>query len=165
MDALSQKILAVRRPSRKLLWYYLIASFAGLIFQPFVFLPLYFRYHTLEYHFDEKGVRCAWGILFRREVYLTYGRIQDIHLTRNFVERWLGLGTVDVQTASGSSGAALSIVGLEEYMQVRDFLYARMRGFRDHPAAPAPARTELLEVLAAIRDELRAVRQALEARR
>ena len=28
-----------------------------------------------------------WGLLFRHEVYLTYRRIQDIHVTRNIVER------------------------------------------------------------------------------
>jgi putative membrane protein len=167
MDALAQRIQRIRKPDPKLLWYYLLVSFAGLVFQPFVFVPLFFKYHTLEYHFDERGVRCSWGILFRREVYLTYGRIQDIHLTRNLLERWLGLGTVDVQTASGSAGAALSIVGLLEHQEVRDFLYGRMRGFKEHgaDATAAPAGNELREVLVGIREELRAIRQALGERR
>jgi putative membrane protein len=44
-----------------------------------------------------------WGILFRREISLTYARIQDIQLSSNLVERWLGLAKIQLQTASGSS--------------------------------------------------------------
>ena len=51
----------------------------------------------------------SWGILFRRETYLTYRRIQDIHLTRNLLQRWMGLATVSVQTASGSATPEMSI--------------------------------------------------------
>jgi putative membrane protein len=74
----------------------------------------------------------SWGILFRREIYLTYRRIQDIHLTRNIIQRWLGLATVSVQTASGSSGPGMSIEGVLQADQLRDFLYAKMRGAREH---------------------------------
>jgi len=166
MDELAARIYRIKKPHPKLFWYYLFSSFAGLVFMPLVFVPLYFKYHTLEYHFDEKGIRCSWGVLFRREVFLTYGRIQDIHLTRGLLERWIGLGRVEIQTASGSQGAVLSIVGLTEYESIRDFLYVRMRGAREPQASASPShRRELLEVLGGIRDELRAVRQALEARR
>jgi len=97
----------------------------------FALVPLYFRYHTLRYEFDDEGVSMRWGVLFRREIHLTYARIQDIHLTSNVVERWLGLGRVLVQTASGSSKAEMTIEGLREFEAVRDFLYARMRGMRE----------------------------------
>ncbi len=90
---------------------------------PFVILPLYFKYHTLRYRFDDKGIAMTYGILFRRETYLTYRRIQDIHVTRNFVQRWLGLASVAVQTASGSSGAEMTIEGIHEPERLRDFLY------------------------------------------
>lgn len=61
-----------------------------------VALPyLYFRYHTLRYRFDEERIHMRVGILFRRELNLTYARIQDIHLRS-------GLANVQVQTASGS---------------------------------------------------------------
>lgn len=38
----------------------------------------------------------SWGILFPREVHLTYRRIQDIHLTRNVLQRWMRLDTVGI---------------------------------------------------------------------
>jgi putative membrane protein len=68
--------------------------------------------------------------LFKRETLLTYRRIQDIHLTRNLVQRWLGLATVSIQTASGASGAEIAIEGILEAEALRDFLYERMRGAR-----------------------------------
>src|SRR5262249_8356608 len=106
-----------------------------------------------------RGVAMSWGILFRREIYLTYRRIQDIHLTRNLLQRWLGLATVSVQTASGSSGPGMSIEGVLKADELRDFLYARMRGAREHshpadaPAGERPA-DEALGLLRDIRDAL-----------
>jgi putative membrane protein len=133
------RIFAIRRPHPNLLKNYALKSLLALFFAPIVFLPMFFKYHTLRYRFDEEGVSASWGILFKREIYLTYKRIQDIHVRRNIVERWLGIGTVDVQTASGSSSAELSVEGMEDYEGVRDFLYRRMRGWSGDTAAAAGA--------------------------
>lgn len=154
------RILATRRPARALLWHYFWMSFAGGCAMPIVFLPLLFKYETLEYAFDQKGVRMKWGYFFRKEIFLTYGRIQDIHVTSGLIERWLGLGTVAVQTASGQAGDTLSIVGLPNFLEVRDFLYERMRGVKDHPPAAAPGSSKAL--LEQIRDELSRARAAVE---
>jgi uncharacterized membrane protein YdbT with pleckstrin-like domain len=169
------------RPHPKLLTYYALSS---LVLGPFfwvMLIPLYFRYHTMRYRFDEEGVSMRWGILFRREISLTYARIQDIHLSSNFVERWLGLARIQIQTASGNAGAEMTIEGLREYEQLRDFLYARMRGTRgagtaaarggSAPAEPAAEpvggadAVELTSTLRAVADELRALRAELETRR
>jgi uncharacterized membrane protein YdbT with pleckstrin-like domain len=93
-----------------------------------VFIPLYCKYVTLRYRFDNDGVAMQWGVLFRREVYLTYRRIQDIHLTRNIVQRWMGLASLAVQTASGSATPEMTIEGLLQVEELRDFLYSQMRG-------------------------------------
>ena len=71
-----------------------------------------------------------WGILFRKEITLTYARIQDIHLQSNFVERWLGLARIQIQTASGSAKAEMTIEGIPEFEVIRDFLYSKMRGIK-----------------------------------
>ena len=139
---------------------------------PFVFLPLYFRYHTLRYDFDDEGISAAWGILFKREIHLTYRRIQDIHVSRNLIERWLGIGKVEVQTAAGSSSAELALEGMEHWGPVRDYLYGKMRGTG---AASETAKTgpdesdttagevdEAVVLLRAIRDDIEAVRRAVE---
>jgi len=108
-----------------------IATVGGLFIAfPFVLLgmlPFFVRYFTMRYRFTDEGVGVQWGYLFRRESYLTYEKIQDIHLNRGLLERWLGLGTVSIQTASGSSGAEISLIGLTAFDEVRDYLYGRMR--------------------------------------
>jgi putative membrane protein len=151
----------ITRPDGALMRYYLIVS---LLTGPGFFvaiLPLFFKYETLRYRFDDEGVSMSWGILFRREIYLTYRRIQDIHLTRNLLQRWLGLATVSVQTASGSAGPGMSIEGVLHADQLRDFLYAKMRGAREHEhAAESPAAVagqpadDVLGLLHDIRDSL-----------
>ena len=166
-------IREIERPSPKLLHYYVLKCLlTGPVF-PIVFIPHYFKYHTLRYRFDAEGISLRWGILFRREIVLNYSRIQDIHLSSNLVERWLGLAKIEIQTAAGSAKAEMSIEGIREYEAVRDFLYARMRGTQD-PARTAGASRppvsasstsesdELVKTLQAVAEELRAIRLALE---
>jgi len=166
---------AIERPSPKLMTLYLIQALMTLFLFPIVIVPLYFRYHTLRYRLDAEGVSASWGILFRREVYVTYRRIQDIHVTRNLFERWLGIGKVEIQTASGSSSAELTLEGMVEYEAVRDHLYSKMRGVRADghaPQAASPAGTattasaaapdEVISLLHEIRDEVLAARRAIE---
>jgi uncharacterized protein len=122
---------AIKRPHPSLLNYYILVSLATGPGAPFAFVPLWFRYLTLEYKFDDEGVSMSWGMVFRREVYLTYRRLQDIHVNRNFVERWMGLSKISLQTASGNSSAEMTIEGVLESDQLRDFLYSKMRGARN----------------------------------
>ena len=167
-------IRAIRRPHPNLLWLYLLQAMATLVAFPFVFLPLFFKYHTLRYTFDDEGISAAWGFLFRREIFLTYRRIQDIHVSRNLIERWLGIGKVEIQTAAGSSSAELALEGMEHWDPVRDYLYRRMRGTGSssgtaEPTAEqaAPATTgdtdEAVALLRAIKEDIDAVRRAVEA--
>ncbi len=169
-------VLAVDRPHRNLLTYYLLGSFMlGPLFF-IALIPRYFRYHTLRYRFDDEGVSARWGILFRKEIHLTYARIQDIHLRSNFVERWLNLARVEIQTASGSAKAELTVEGVLEYEAVRDFLYAKMRGIKSPDAQPertvlparlesaGPAEADLAAILREVAKELRGIRSALESR-
>ena len=162
------QVRAIVRPHSSLLTHYALLSLLTLVAAPFVFVPLYFRYHTLRYRFDEEGIGASWGILFRREIYLTYKRIQDIHVKRNVIERWLGIGTVEVQTAAGSSSAEMKIEGLKEYEALRDYLYRHMRGHEHLQAKTGettpPADADAVALLAEIRDELAATRRALEAK-
>jgi len=165
-------ILALERPDRALWTYYLLSCLAFPPAFPFLILPLWFRYETMRYKFTDEGISMRWGILFRREIIINYARIQDIHLRSNLVERWLGLGRVLIQTASGSSGAEMTLEGFKQYEAVRDFLYSKTRGIKDpaHKSAPAtaspatPPSTELTEALREVARELRETRLALAAR-
>lgn len=110
-------------------YYFLTCLFTGPFF-PILILPSYFRYHTMRYRIGAEGVSMRWGILFRKEIILNYARIQDIHLSSNVIERWLGLARLQIQTASGSSSAEMTIEGVLEYEALRDFLYSKMRGLK-----------------------------------
>lgn len=184
--ATTARVLQLSRPHPNLLKLYVLQSLLlGPLF-PIILLPLIFRYSTLRYVFDEEGVSMRWGVFFRREVSLNYARIQDIHLSNHLIERWLGLARVQVQTASGSAAAEMTIEGLQEFELVRDFLYTRMRGAKglaDLDAAPdASASTpssepaaapghpagdpmdQLAATLEATAEELRQIRLLLESR-
>jgi putative membrane protein len=129
--ALLSRLPAVLRPHQNLLTYYVLASLLAGPGFPLVLLFHFFRFKTLRYELDAEGITVRWGILFRREVSLTYARIQDIHLSSNVVERWLGLAKIQVQTASGNAQAEITIEGLQAFEAMRDFLYSKMQGARD----------------------------------
>ena len=160
----------ITRPDPALLRYYILTTaVATLCIVPLtliLLLPSLFKFRTLRYKFDDEGVSMAWGVLFRREINLTYRRIQDIHVTRNLFQRWMGLATVAIQTASGSAGPEMSIEGILEVDELRDFLYSKMRGARGEEEEAAPGEPgsvpddEALQLLREIRDGLSAMRSA-----
>src|SRR5262245_53402096 len=146
----------IERPHPSLLKYYAIMSLLtgpGVLVQ---FPRLLFKYETLKYRFEDDGMSMSWGVLFRHEVYLTYRRIQDIHLSRNILQRWFGLATLSVQTASGSASPEMDIEGIPEAEMLRDFLYTKMRGARDVEEHPDD---EALSLLREIRDLLQRKKQ------
>ena len=174
--ASDRHIQSIEKPDKALWTYYFLSTLVAFPLLPIMAPYLWFRYSTMRYKFTDDGISMSWGILFRREVIVNYARIQDIHLRSNFVERWLGLARILVQTASGSSSAEMTIEGLKEFEQLRDFLYSRMRGVKDHAHHPAPAAAtapaaggsdhngELASALREAASELRAVREALANR-
>ncbi|MEO8028609.1 MAG: PH domain-containing protein [Bryobacteraceae bacterium] len=160
-------IAAIERPCEQLFTYYIFRALATTVAAPITMLVLYFRYHTMRYRFDTEGIHMSWGILMRNEVMLNYSRIQDIQLRSNFIERWLGLARIEIQTASGTTGSEMTLEGLKDHQAMRDFLYSRMRGaHHDHgPAAASGGEAEpLAAILREVAEELRAIRQSLESR-
>lgn len=155
----------ITRPAPVLLTYYILVAVPTFFFA----LPLlWFRYLTLRYKFDSEGVTMQWGLLFRKEILLTYRRIQDIHLTRNIVQRWFGLATVGIQTASAGAGPEMSIEGILEAEPLRDFLYQQMRGARGETDTPEVRsvtggwnrnESNVTELLQEIRDNLVRINQ------
>ena len=158
-------VFAINRPSGKLLQYYLVKA---LLSGPFalILLPLLLcRYVSLRYRFDAEGVRMCWGVLFRKEVNLTYARVQDIHLTSGVIQRWLGLADIQIQTASGKAEAEMVIEGLLEAEALRSFLYTKMRGYKPQAKtqpAGVPDGDECLVLLKDAVEELKGARAALE---
>lgn len=160
LRTLEKRVHAIVRPEPQLLVMYILFSLAGFCLAPLLFIPLYFRYHTLWYRFDGSGVSMGYGLLFRRELQLTYARMQDIHLSQNILERWLGIGTVTVQTAGSGEAGNLTILGVKAFDEIRDYLYAKMRGIRAE--GPDEAQPGIDAVLKDIRDALVEAATALQ---
>lgn len=156
---------SITRPEPVLLTYYLWVSLLTVLGFPFVFLAHYCKYATLRYRFDDEGISMSWGVLFKREVVLAYRRIQDIHVTRNLFQRWLGLASVSIQTASGSGSAEMTIEGITRADELRDFLYRQMRGVKDDlPGEQTPdAGDGALALLTDIRDRLQRLLERVDA--
>ena len=161
--------MEITRPEPVLWTYYMVVSFLTIVAWP-ILLPIHYaKYRTLKYRFDDEGISMSWGFLFKREINLTYRRIQDIHVTRGLIQRWLKLATVSIQTASASSAPEMKIEGITRADELRDFLYSKMRGARgeddeygkagDDEESPAD---EALELLREIRDQLAAQRSERE---
>ena len=161
-DPIPPQIAAIDVPSPRLLTLYVLRAIATTVAFPLTMTLLFFRYHTMRYRFDAEGIHMRWGILLRREIMLNYSRIQDIQLRSNLIERWLGLARIEIQTASGSAGSEMVLEGLLNFIEVRDFLYSRMRGAKHHDAAHDRAASPLAGLLSEVAAELRAIRQAIE---
>jgi uncharacterized membrane protein YdbT with pleckstrin-like domain len=156
-------ILAITRPKDRLWTYYKIQSLGALFAFPVMLIVLYFRFHTMRYRFDNEGISMSWGIIFHYETVVNYSRIQDIHLRSNVIERWLGLARVEVQTASAGSGAEMTLEGMENPEEIRDFLYSKMRGAKEpHTGAKeaAPA-SPLVATLRSVAEELHSIRRLI----
>lgn len=157
-------IAALERPEPPLLKYYVLKAIASTVAFPITMPLLYFRYHTMRYRFDAEGIHMRWGIIVRREVMLNYSRIQDIQLHANLFERWLGLARIEIQTASGSAGAQMTLEGLLNFVEIRDFLYSRMRGARHTTDATGTVPSTVAQALLEVAGELRAIRELAAAR-
>jgi|CXWL01.1.fsa_nt_gi putative membrane protein len=163
-EKLEQRVHLINRPEKALLAFYVLSSLLACFAFPLVIVPLFFRYETLRYRFDGQGVFMSYGILFRKELQLTYDRMQDIHLSQNILERWLGIGSITIQTAGAGAGGNLKIVGVKAFDEIRDYLYARMRGIRDDAGHAHGSAAETEQVLRDIRDALQGAATALAAK-
>ena len=164
---------AIRRPHERLLTYYFVVALLTVVAFPVTMIALYIKYRTMRFRFDHEGIWKRQGLLWRRETNVAYRRIQDIHLTNGIIQRWLGLATVSIQTAAGSSTAEVTIDGVLEAEALRDFLCTKMRGVRDgaHGVADLPVgasdgeiHDETLALLTEIRDSLRQLETRLRGR-
>ena len=153
-------------PAPQLLTYYILTALMSGPFIIFALPAIWFRYKTLKYRFEETGMRMQVGLLFRHESVTAYRRIQDIHVSSGLVQRWLGISSISIQTASGSAMPEIVIEGVTEPDRLRDWLYERMRGAKGLQAVGAELvepesmishatnSDETTEILKAIRDNL-----------
>ena len=72
-------------------------------------------YRRFEYELTEDTLDISSGVISRREREIPYRRIQNVDVSRNVLQRALGIAAVDLETAGGSSteGAIRYVVPAE----------------------------------------------------
>jgi len=126
-----------------------------------------FYYRSLSYEIGDEQVIVRQGVLTRAVKHVPYRTVTNITVKRGLLDRWLGLGTLEIQTAgmSGTQQAEQSLAGLTDPQQVYDRVVAQLGRFRGGMAptqAGAEATGSTDETLAALLAEVRAIREALE---
>jgi putative membrane protein len=127
-------------------------------------------YRSLRYEIQDDEVVVYAGIWTKSVKHVPYRTVTNLQVKRDVVDRWLGLGTLNIQTAgmSGQTGVEERLVGLSDVQEVYEVVAEELRRFRGG-MAPTQADVEvepeavpqgsLGEILA----ELRAIRKSLEA--
>jgi putative membrane protein len=86
-------------------------------------------YQRFEYELTEDTLDIASGVVSRRNREIPIRRIQNVDISRNVVQRALGLAQINLETAGGSSTeASLKYVSFDEAQRLQSEIGDRKRG-------------------------------------
>ncbi len=105
-------------------------------------------YQRFDYELTGDSLDIASGVVSRRNREIPIGRIQNVDISRNVVQRLVGIAEIDLETAGGSSTeASLKCVSESEARRLQSEIGRLKRGEdADGEPAPAPDRTELFAI-------------------
>jgi membrane protein YdbS with pleckstrin-like domain len=147
------------------------------------YFSLRLSYEMRWYKVTDRSLRIRDGVWNVNEMTLTFANIQNISITQGPLERLFGISDVRVQTAGGGggsssgphgksdgSGSNLHVAvfrGVDNPEEIRNLMLDRLRSVRstglgdpDDSHVPVPS-VDTLSLLAALRDEARALRKAM----
>jgi membrane protein YdbS with pleckstrin-like domain len=110
---------------------------AFLVSAFFTLLQQRMNYELRWYVVTDRCLRVRSGILNVHEITTTFANIQEVRLSSGPLQKLLGLADVEVHSAGGGSrkGSSDSHVarfeGVDNAPEIRDFILARLRQFRD----------------------------------
>ncbi|MFW9856952.1 MAG: PH domain-containing protein [Candidatus Thorarchaeota archaeon] len=155
--------------SGEILDFFVVLSFVltGLFFVPIlIFLPFYVRTMLYIVHGDEVVVHK--GIINRTVKHCPYRNIVNISTNAGPLDRVLGIGNVNIETAGASSSVTEPeerLEGLRLYAEIRDYILRQIRAFQSIesnqiieegvPYSQEDLQRESLMLLKEIRDLLR----------
>ncbi len=103
----------------------------------FTFLQQRLNYELRWYVVTDRCLRVRSGILTVHEITTTFANIQEVRLSAGPLQKLLGLADVEVHSAGGGSGKGSSashvarFEGVDNAPEIRDFILARLRQYRD----------------------------------
>jgi putative membrane protein len=126
-------------------------------------------YRSLSYEIQDDEVIVRVGIWTKSVKHVPYRTMTNLTVKRDILDRWLGLGTLNIQTAgmSGTTGAEESLVGLTNVQEIYETVVTELHRFRGS-MSPTAAGVEgepavsATDTLSAILSEIRAIRRAME---
>jgi putative membrane protein len=102
-------------------------------------------YRRYEYELTEDTFDIFSGVLSRREREIPYDRIQNVSIDRSVFQRFVGLATVELETAGGEGAeAALRYVSEDEAKRLQDELSERKRTSNDRSTSSASENQDLV---------------------
>lgn len=93
------------------------------------------RRQFTEYTITDKRLNVRWGILSKQETTTGVDRIQNLTITQTLVDRMLGTGTIDFDTASPTSDERFRFYGINKPGELRQRINEVRLG-ADTPDAP-----------------------------
>ncbi len=123
-------------------------------------------YRSLRYEVRDDEVVVYAGIWTQSVKYVPYRTVTNLTVKRDILDRWLGTGALEIQTAGASgqqSKAEQSLVGLANVQAVYSIVAEELRRFRG-AMGPGAAEVEGTagDTPQALLDEVRAIRRLLE---
>ncbi|MFD1634003.1 PH domain-containing protein [Haloplanus ruber] len=101
-------------------------------------------YRRFAYALDEETLDIRSGVISRRNREIPLRRVQNVDISRNVVQRALGIAVVDFETAGGSeTEASLRFVAFEEAKRLQGEIGRLKRGEAADDEGAGPATTEL----------------------
>ena len=165
-------------PLLRTIWLALEAGAVGVFVAsiPVTYFLQRLNYEIRWYIVTDRSLRIRSGVVWLREMTMTFANIQAIRVNANPIERWLGLANVEVQSAGGgsshdahgtpSSGHVAKFQGVDNAAVIRDLIVERLRVYRDSGLGEkAVERRETLALSAAreVLQETRALRSSLSS--
>ncbi len=121
-----------------------VSGFGFLVVVWFVIALAYqlVYYQRFEYELTDDTLDIASGVVSRRNREIPVGRVQNVDISRNVVQRALGIAQINLETAGGSSTeASLRYVSFEEAKRLQSELGRLKRGDTvEAGAEPEPER-------------------------
>src|SRR6185295_1246185 len=163
-------------PVVRAIWWALEAGAAGVFLAsiPITYFLQRLNYEMRWYIVTDRSLRIRSGVVWLREMTMTFANIQTIRVNANPVERLLGLANVEVQSAGGggshgghgtpSSGHVAKFEGVDNATAIRDLIVERLRVYRDSGLGERMVETREPLALPAAREvlqETRALRTSL----
>lgn len=86
----------------------------------------YYNYKFYGYYYNVDEISVRKGVVFRKEAFMPFSRIQQIEIEANFIERALGIATITFTNAG--SQFKIRYLDYEEAKELREKLIAMIEG-------------------------------------